>query len=198
MNQGRHDVRVGIVTALPVECAAVRLVVEDLHDGHVSGDPNHYLAGWLPSKEDDRPHRVVVAMQTQDGTRNAAAICTDLTRSFPGVRCVIMCGIAGGVPAPAAPQRHVRLGDVVVGTRGVVDYDHARTVDGRSDLRRSVQGMSRVLLRADRELEVKEFGDCWPWRAWLAAGTTPEFTRPPEAADVLLRCGKRIAHPRRE
>ena len=37
---------------------------------------------------------------------------------------VIMVGIAGGVPNPAKPDDHVRLGDVVVSDRnGVVQYD---------------------------------------------------------------------------
>src|SRR5215204_619323 len=83
MSLSQPDVHVGIVTALPVECAAVRLVVDDLSDRRMPGDPNHYLMGRLPGKEMGRAHRVVMAMQTQDGTRNAAAICTDLIRSFP-------------------------------------------------------------------------------------------------------------------
>src|SRR5256714_14907421 len=112
------EIHVGIVTALPVECAAVRLLVDDLVDQPAPGDPNHYMSGWLPSRELGRPHRVVVAMQAQDGTRNAATISTDLIRSFPHVRCVVMCGIAGGMPTPAVPERHVRLGDIVVGTGG--------------------------------------------------------------------------------
>jgi nucleoside phosphorylase len=201
MGSGQGDVRVGIVTALPVECAAVRLLVDDMVHQPAPGDPNHYLSGWLPSKESGRPHRVVVALQTQDGTRNAAAICTDLTRSFPNVRCVIMCGIAGGVPAPTAPERHVRLGDIIVGTRGVVDYDHIHSINGANRLRRSVDGLSRALLRGDRELEAKELVGCWPWRVWLdgrGRQLPPGFARPSERTDVLLQHGRRIDHPRRE
>jgi nucleoside phosphorylase len=141
---------------------------------------------------------VVVTMQAQDGTRNAAAITTDLIRSFPQLRCIILCGIAGGIPAPTAPERHVRLGDIIVATGGVVDYDHARTVNGRSDLRRSVEGLSRDLLRADRELEVKELNGSWPWRALLgAADRSPPrtFARPADGTDVLVQEGRRIDHP---
>lgn len=201
MSRPQSDVHVGIVTALPVECAAVRLLVDDVAEQPATGDPNRYVAGWLPSRDQGRPHRVIVALQTQDGTRNAAAICTDLTRSFPNVRCVVMCGVAGGVPAPAAPDRHVRLGDIVVASRGVIDYDHTRTVNGKDHLRRSVEGLSRVLLRADRELEVKELGGNWPWRVWLSDADRPpppHFARPPDHTDVLFRAGARLSHPRRD
>ncbi|HZN17877.1 MAG TPA: hypothetical protein VFB84_06750 [Micromonosporaceae bacterium] len=198
MSHSQTDVHVGIVTALPVESAAVRLLVDELRYEPAPGDPNHYLTGLLPSKDEGQPHRVVVAMQTQDGTRNAAAICTDLSRSFPTMRCIIMCGVAGGIPAPATPERHVRLGDIVVATHGVIDYDHARTINGRSELRRSVEGVSRELLRADRELEVKELTGHWPWREWLeSAARAPGFAQPPDQADVLMRFGRQIDHPLR-
>ncbi|MFY1669822.1 effector-associated domain 2-containing protein [Plantactinospora sp. WMMB334] len=161
------DVGVGIVTALPLECAAVRLMVNGLDDLEVPGDLNHYRVGTLPSRDSEHPHRVVVAVQAEDGTRNAAAICTDMARSFPGLAVFVMCGIAGGVPAPHQPDRHVRLGDVVVATRGVVDYDHVRTVDGAETVRRPVQRPSTTLLRADRELQIKELTGEQPLRGLL-------------------------------
>jgi nucleoside phosphorylase len=172
---------VGIVTALAVERAAVQTVIAGLVERAVPGDPNHYLVGDLASREAGRPHRVVVAVQARDGTRNAAAIGTDLLRSFPGVRCLIMCGIAGGVPAPVAPERHVRLGDIISATGGVIDYDHTRTVDGVEHLRRSVGGLSTTLLRADRELEVKELRGYWPWHAWVTS-------RPQDGWPRVHRC----------
>src|SRR5688500_15803472 len=108
-------VSVGIVSALWKESAAMRALVEDLRPVPPrSGDRNHYQEGWLPSTDPDRPHRVVLALLPQDGNGNASSVCTDLFRSYPGLECVVMCGIAGGIPAPAVPDRHVRLGDVVV------------------------------------------------------------------------------------
>jgi nucleoside phosphorylase len=160
------DAEIGIVTALAVERAAVETMIAGLVERTVPDDPNHYLVGRATSRDEARPHRIVLAVQAQDGTRNAAAISTDLMRSFPGVRCLIMCGIAGGVPAPT-PERHVRLGDIISATAGVIDYDHTRTVDGAEHLRRAVSGLSSALLRADREMEAKELRGQWPWRAWL-------------------------------
>src|SRR2546421_386761 len=122
----RWAVTVGIITALPVEGAAMAALVNGLADVRVAGDPNYYRVGVLDSADQSRPHRVVLTTMPQDNTRNAAAICTDLVRSFTGVRCVIMVGVAGGVPSPKQPDRHVRLGDVVVAVDGIVDYGHVR------------------------------------------------------------------------
>ncbi|GAA3731535.1 hypothetical protein GCM10022225_11760 [Plantactinospora mayteni] len=181
------DVEVGIVTALPVECVALRMMVDELAELRVPGDPNHYRAGVLPSRDPERPHRVVTAVQAEDGTRNAAAICADMARSFPGLGTFVMCGIAGGVPALHQPDRDVRLGDIVVATKGVVDYDHVWTVDGSDTLRRSVQQPSKALIRADRELEMRELTGELPWAALLgtAQGRTAGFRRPAEETDPL-------------
>jgi len=189
---------VAIVNALPVENAAQRLLTDDLLERRISGDPNYYQVGSLPSADAGTPHRVVVAMLGQDGTRNAAALCTDLLRSFPTVRCVILSGVAGGVPAPQAPDRHVRLGDVVVATDGVVDLGHVRTVDGVDVLRRATEGLSHYLLRAERELQVRELRNVRPWEAWLGipnAPVPPGFSRPPEQTDVLYVGGRPVEHP---
>lgn len=162
------DITVALVTALAVESAAVRLMIDDGRNHAVSRDRNRYLVGWIPSRDSERPHRVVTVLQAQDGTRNAAAVCTDLARSFPDLRLVLMCGIAGGIPAPREPERHVRLGDIVSAAGGIVDYDHVRSTNGRNRLRRPLEGLSKVLLRADRELETREYAGHQPWSDLIA------------------------------
>src|SRR5262245_3496885 len=189
---------IGLVAALAVESAAVQLMVDDVVREPVAGDPNLYRSGWLPSRDPRRPHRVVLAVQTRDGTRNAAALCANLARSFPDLRHVLLCGIAGGIPAPNTPDSHVRLGDVVSATEGIVDYDHVRTVDGHDYLRRPAEGLSKALLRADREIEARELAGSASWFDLLEAGRRPvpaEFARPPDGSDVLLRNGRRVPHP---
>jgi nucleoside phosphorylase/tetratricopeptide (TPR) repeat protein len=194
------NVTVGVVTALPVEGAAIRTMVEALHPIAISGDPNYYHVGWLASSDPKRPHQVVVTILPQDGTRNASAVTVDLVRSFPTVRCVIMCGIAGGVPAPGSPERHVRLGDVVVASEGVIDYDHVRTVDGHDQLRRPTEGLSRDLLRAMRELQVGAISGERPWELWLEPGGSSSstfFARPSDSSDVVFQGGTVVKHPSR-
>ncbi len=187
---------IGVVTALPDEGAAFRALVPDLERVPHAEDDSHYHAGWLPSLDPGRPHRVVTTLMPRDGTNNASAVCTHLVRSFPTVRCVVMCGIAGGVPAPDVPERHVRLGDVVVATEGIVDYGHIRRVDGATELRRPVEGMSMALLRSARELQVGHRLGHRPWERWLAS--PPDgFARPGPALDVLMVDGVVVRHPDR-
>lgn len=181
------DIHIGLVTALPVEYAALETFLDAVSDQTARQDPHYYRSGSLPSKDPARPHHVVVALQTRDGTQGAASLCTDMVRSFPHLRVLIMCGIAGGIPRPGDPLRDVRLGDVVVATGGIVDYGHVRRVEGIDSLRRPVSGISAMLVRADRELQVMALGGNEPWHAHLEAAAIrhDRFRRPPAQADPL-------------
>lgn len=67
-----NEVTVGIMTAIPVEPAAVRMVLDGARDHRMPDDPNHYCIGDIPSSKPIIPHRVAVALQARDGTRDAA------------------------------------------------------------------------------------------------------------------------------
>ncbi|MFG1610637.1 FxSxx-COOH system tetratricopeptide repeat protein [Actinoplanes sp. NPDC049265] len=195
------EVTIGIVAALWIEGLALRELAPDLSAlPPVPGDPNHYHIGRLPSSQENIPHRVVLTTMPRDSTRNAAAICTNLIRSFPQVQCVIMVGIAGGIPSPHRPERHVRLGDIVVAIDGVMDFTHVRQVDGVTTPRRHIDGLSEAMMRAVLELRGDEFRDEPRWRALLDAHQRPDlanFQRPRPATDVLLVRGERVRHPSR-
>src|SRR6266545_1867454 len=144
----RDEVTIGILTALPVEGAAMASLLDGQRRFSAPGDPNNYRLGELPSNDPQLPHRVALVVLPRDGTRQAAAVCNDLIRTFPRVRCVTMVGVAGGIPRPLEPPRHVRLGDVVVATDGIVDYGHVRRILGGQRLRRLSEGLvSGWLLR---------------------------------------------------
>ncbi|GLY99914.1 FxSxx-COOH system tetratricopeptide repeat protein [Actinoplanes sp. NBRC 103695] len=195
------EVTIGIVAALWIEGLAMRALIPDAKPlDPISGDPHHYHIGRLPSSQENRQHAVVLTTMPRDSTRNAAAICTNLIRSFPQVRCVIMVGIAGGIPVPERPERHVRLGDIVVATDGVVDCSHVRQVDGIATPRRHVDGMSEAMTRAVLELRGDEFRGEPRWRTWLDLEGDPElskFGRPRPNTDVLRVRGARARHPSR-
>jgi nucleoside phosphorylase len=193
------EATIGILTALAIECAAVRATVTDLRRIPVSGDPNQYFTATLPSADPSHPHGLIITVLPQDGTRSASAVCSGMIRSFPSIRCIVTCGIAGGVPVPTVPHRHVRLGDIVVATRGIVDYSHVRTIDGADEVRRQVQGLSSDLSRAAIELQIKEYGGQRPWEAFLDTDKAflRSYKRPPDAHDVVYRDGEPVAHPAR-
>jgi nucleoside phosphorylase len=194
-SRAQSDIGIGVVTALTIECAAFRTVIDNMTNvSPRTGDPNSYVTGTMPSNVPEEPHRVALTVMPRDNNKNAAAVCVDLLRSFPGVRCVLMVGIAGGIPAPHAAERHVRLGDVVVATGGVVDYDHVRSVDGEHKIRRHLQGSSMELTNAAQQVRVGEHLGRRPWEDELLL--VPEgFERPPESSDILLVRGRPVKHP---
>jgi nucleoside phosphorylase len=188
---------VGIVSALWQEAAAMRLLVEGLQRVPAKPDDrNLYRQGWLPSTDPRRPHGVVLTLLPQDSIGNASAVCADLFRSYPGLECVVMCGVAGGIPNLAEPERHVRLGDVVVADE-IVSYGHIRRINGHETIRRQAGGISVDLTRASNELRIGDLCGDQPWRTALD-GDNPllsKFRRPAADTDVLYVAGRPVAHP---
>lgn len=188
----------GIVTAMPEELAAVRAVLDGERRRLVPDDRASYFLGEMPSALPDAPHTVVVTMLGETGTNAAADGCANLVRSFGSVDCVLMVGIAAGVPNSARPREHVRLGDIVVATWGVVDYDHVvETPDGTS-LRQSHPRPSPLLGHAAKLLQADERMGRRPWNEHLATAVAalPEFARPDPDTDVLYGADDRVlAHP---
>ena len=193
----RDEVTIGILTALPIEGAAMASLIQDPRLFSFEDDPRDYRVGSLPSNNPARPHRVAMTVLSQYGTRRAAATCSDLLRTFPNVRCVVMVGIAGGIPNPARPDKHVRLGDVVVATE-VVDLGAYRQ-EPHGLRRRASEGLiSNRLRRANVELQMAAAEENRPWEQWLDPAVTPaaaRFARPAEEADVLSVRGIQVPHP---
>jgi nucleoside phosphorylase len=113
---------VGIVCALAFEVSAVRYMLDVEHDRLPAkeGDANVYVLGELFG------HNVALTcLPGNKGKGSAAAVATNMSRSFPQIRYRLLVGIGGGVPSEA---HDIRLGDVVVSMPdgqygGVVQYD---------------------------------------------------------------------------
>ena len=183
----------GIITALPHESAAVRAVLGDPPriDVPGSGAGRIYWMAEVPSPRGDL-HRVVVA-QAGMGTNVASVRASLLLSHFPTVRSIIMCGIAGGIPKPAKPDDHVRLGDVVVSDiKGVVQYDFVKRTVGRKkteiieEVRAAPHRPSAELVEAVQALAADEHFGQRPWERWLTEGLDRlHWSRPDATTDVL-------------
>src|SRR5262249_52485857 len=153
--------------AMPEEFHAMRMLLEHPEETSVPPDFARYVRGTLPSRDAGRSHQVVLTQTGDTGTNAAADAATNLSRSFPTVDCLLMVGIAAGVPDLRVPERHVRLGDVVVATLGIVDYAHVVVRDGRVELRRTFPRPWQLLRRVAATLQADELCGERPWERWL-------------------------------
>jgi nucleoside phosphorylase len=190
--------RVGIVTALPEEFAAVRAMLADPFEPPVPKhvDPNPYVLGWLPAR--DGRHLVAVTIAPKMGNNTATGMTTHLLRTFSTIRDVLMVGIAGGVPNPANPDSHVRLGDIVVSSeQGVVQYDNIKLEAGKVEVRDTSSPPAAWLVAKIKSLEARRLAGERPWESWIARGTALEgAARPAGTSDVLVDAdGQVIPHP---
>lgn len=146
------DYTVGWICALPVEMAAARAMLDEIHPSVPQVDDGIYLLGAISG------HNIVIACLPAGvyGICSASIVATQMTFSFPKITFVLMVGIAGGVPSNKAD---IRLGDVVVsrpvGTLGgVVQYDYGKTIrEGKLHHTGSLNKPPSFLLSATAALE---------------------------------------------
>lgn len=128
------QVTIGVLTALREEYTACRRVLDP--DSQGIEVERHATAGtltcWLcfvPAKNGGK-HVVAITRLPQMGNTAAAISVTLLLQHCEAISALIMCGIAGAVPNPGDPEKHVRLGDIVVsGPTGVFQYDFGKQRD---------------------------------------------------------------------
>lgn len=167
----------------------------------VAGDPATYVLASVPSKSEARSHGVALTLLGATATDAAADGCTHLLRSFPSVAVVLMVGIAAGIPNRQEPAKHVRLGDIVVGTRDIVDYGHLRRVANGEQQRRQFPQPSPRLVRCADMLKAGELSGKRPWDHWIGPDRPANlvgYARPPQRNDILRDTeGNVVAHPSR-
>ncbi|KAM3546373.1 hypothetical protein ARSEF1564_000648 [Beauveria bassiana] len=100
-------------------------MLDETHQGlpRADEDTNTYTLGRITA------HNVAIACLPSGyyGNNNAAAVATNMRRTFPCMRLCLMVGIGGGAPGKA----DIRLGDVVV-SEGVLQYDLGKALsEGR-------------------------------------------------------------------
>lgn len=187
----------GIVTALPKEFAAMKAMLISPSDFQTPRGRS-YCLGQIPAKGGGT-HWIALKLGDQ-GTAAATYHATLLLEDFPEADAILMVGIAGGIPDISKPNRHVRLGDIVVsGERGVIAYDfvkeHATWTEPRHPPRTPHPG----LLQACRRLDARALGGDYLWleHLKLSAGL-PNSIRPVTDTDKLADTndsGIFVTHP---
>ncbi|KIX05149.1 uncharacterized protein Z518_06021 [Rhinocladiella mackenziei CBS 650.93] len=151
------DYTVGWICALPVEMAAAKAMLDEIHHAlpNPPNDHNTYTLGQMGA------HRVVVACMPSGvyGTTSAATVAHQMMSTFRSIRFGLMVGIGGGAPNASAD---IRLGDVVVSKPtdcygGVVQYDYGKTIrDGGFKRIGMLNKPPKVLLTAISQLQADD------------------------------------------
>lgn len=189
-----------IVTALPKEFAAVRSLFDECHEFSHPNDPNDYVVAVLTDSEGGQ-HYFPIALLKQMGNNSAAALARDVLRTFQNVRDILMVGIAGGVPHPSEPEKHVRLGDIAVSMqKGVVQFDKIKLESGTPKIRDTSQPPSARLVGFVNRLEADRYAGKTPWEGYeVIALAKLNTSRPNTRSDQLFSTANRstrIPHPK--
>jgi len=154
----RDEYTVGWVCALPVELAAAQEMLDEEHQDLgcdlADDDENLYALGSIGG------HNVVIVCLPAGriGNSPAAAVATQMRRTFKAIRFGLMVGIGGGVPSTKVD---IRLGDVVVSQphevhSGVVQYDSGKTTLSGFERTGSLNSPPHVLLSAVAKVHANE------------------------------------------
>ncbi|KAK6811339.1 hypothetical protein RU639_012789, partial [Aspergillus parasiticus] len=177
----RADYTVGWICALPLEMAAARAMLDEIHEDLPvqPNDHNAYILGRI------KKHNIVIAClpNGEYGITSATTVAMQLLSSFHSIRFGLMVGIGGAVPNRDAD---IRLGDVVVSKPtdthgGVVQYDYGKALSGGEFQRTGMLNRPpQILLTALSKLQ--------------ASHLTEESQVPDFLADIKRKLPKRAAN----
>jgi nucleoside phosphorylase len=191
--------RIGIITALEKEFAAVEVLLENVRPYTSDrGARRRYTLGEIRAADGGK-HSIALTMADQ-GNNKAAISAVHLYNDFPYVSEFIMVGIAGGVPYADKPDEHVRLGDIVVSELGVVQYDFGKDTNEKFLMKDSPILPSARMVQAVKFLKVTHLKGTIPWLEHIERAVTrlPEASRPKQP-DILYSTSDssaQIRHPK--
>lgn len=192
--------RLAVITALPKEAAAFKVMVDDICTvtRTTSGRIRVYDVATIPALGGQ--HSIVHTCLGDMGTNAAAARAATILQQFPDIQHIIMLGIAGGIPHPTKAAEHVRLGDIVVSDRyGVVQYDFIKWEREGIRERSRPNPPTAQLLEAVMRVRTEEARDIRPWIKELTSVAIPSgYERPSATTDTLSDTkdpSKTVPHP---
>ena len=134
-----------------------------------------------------RPVTVAIGTMVKVANNSAAARASQMHRDCPGVRHIIMTGIAGAVPNIRKVEDHVRLGDLVISdVNGVVQYDLQKETDEVIEYRGTSFPPSSELLEAAQAVPIGSTDEARSWEGQIVAASTalgPAWERPDATKD---------------
>jgi nucleoside phosphorylase len=170
--------RIGLITALPKEAAAVRAVFADgiiLPSAARSAVEFREVSCPCLSAPGQGHHQIVLCQSVRMGNNSAAVAATALLSDYPNIEDIVMVGIAGGMPnIKAAKERaynvtdHIRKGDIVVGEQ-VIQYDFFKLEEDRSENRSKTPQPSARLLSAVNRLDQEMSLGQRPWEEFISS-----------------------------
>ena len=195
-----QDVTIAVVFAIRTEWTMACLLFADKADDlyKESGEHLTYQLCRIPSIHGGE-NVVALSLLTDFGTTVAAAHATHVCASFPKLKYLMMCGIAGAIPDPSAHggEADIRLGDIVyVGPTGVIQHDHIKDIvsaaGGTPEYKKQYRGRqgkpNKRLGNTAQQLQSADPEAEWPWVARmksLSPTVQKQFIRPPAKSDKL-------------
>lgn len=190
-----QPIRIGLITALEKEYAAVAKIMENTEDRFFEGPGagRHFLVGEIPSANKG-VHRIALGLCGM-GNNKAAIRATKMQACFPQIEDFIMVGIAGGIPMPDRVDEHIRLGDIVV-SEGVVQYDFGKQVGKHWICRSKPAKPSAKLLEAVSAIKIKEYDGIYNWKKYIDKYAEKAFVHPNDEDILHGPQGEIILHPK--
>jgi nucleoside phosphorylase len=178
-NEIRNQIKIGIITALPEEFAAMRALLDNVYEDTIDSSRlvagNRYSIGEIPAKNGGK-HVVALALLPEMGNNFAASIATKMQMHYGSIELLFVTGIAGGVPS------EVRLGDVVISTNGVFQYDYGKQESDQFIEKGNGGECSAYLLQAVGLFKAQIFGEgAILWRDFISrvyGNLEYDFSRP--------------------
>lgn len=180
-----NDIKIGIITALPKECAAVKAMMQDVEECFFNekGAGHRFFIGKIPSSN-GKFHKIALA-QCGMGNNHAAIRATNMFNHFKMIESIIMTGIAGGIPSYDDNSTNIRLGDIVV-SHGITQYDFVKEMPNNIECRSNASKPSAQLLEAIDTINVYEYEDIYPWVKYIDKfSQNTNFSKPSVDTDIL-------------
>lgn len=191
------DIKIGVITALPKECAAMKKMMSDVEECYFDdrGAGHRFFVGKIESAN-NKFHRVALA-QCGMGNNKSAIRVTNMLSHFKSISSIIMTGIAGGIPSYQKDNKQVRLGDIVV-SDSITQYDFTKETLASIECRSNSAKPNAMLLEAVDILRTYEYEDNYPWHKYIdQVSTNKHFMKPDIGTDKLYDAdGKLCKHPK--